>query len=300
MKAKKVLRELIKFLCLVVVMVCINLVIKVAMDGMWLFDIPNPGEVTSVTVKHQYRTEDIKEITDKDQIELCVNMSGLLKYRLFANPEVATGKDSPLVTFYYHLTNGDQVEVSANATTVYYKGKKHLLKEDNSFVNIAEGLFFNGTVNETEGYILTGEIQEITDGTMIIKPVEGSVQLEVADIFAIPMEHMNPSPEPEVGDVIEVEYDGVIYESYPAKLGEIKQIDVFKVVDKSDERIVIDGVMYYNSGESVPVEPDESVIENIEIPVGGDATITEYAMLEDGKLLVCLIEGEWYKFLPVE
>ena len=66
--------------------------------------------------------------------------------------------------------------------------------------------------------------------------------------------------------------------------------------EESEEKaiqICIDGVDYFGPGPAVPVEPDESAIEYIEIPAGGDATITAFARLEEGKLIVCCIDGEW-------
>ena len=61
--------------------------------------------------------------------------------------------------------------------------------------------------------------------------------------------------------------------------------------------INIDGVTYYGLGEAIPVEPDESVIEYVEVPAGSDgAMITAFARLEEGKMIVCLVDGEWYQF----
>ncbi len=69
----------------------------------------------------------------------------------------------------------------------------------------------------------------------------------------------------------------------------------------TDERIkiCIDKVYYVNTGIEVPVEPDESVIEYVEIPVGGETTIKAFARMQEGNdtYLVCLIGNEWYKFI---
>lgn len=119
MKHKKFWKGVLSFLSVVIAVTAINMGIKVAMEGMWLLGIPKPEAVSSVTIKHQYETEQIKEITDPEQIETCVHLTGFLKYRPFADPEVATGKASPLITFYYHLADGDTVEVAANANTVF-------------------------------------------------------------------------------------------------------------------------------------------------------------------------------------
>ncbi len=139
MKSKKIIKSILSTLCLIVVMAIITTGIKVGMEGMWLLGIPKAENVTSVTIKYPSLTEENLEITDREQIELCVNLSGFLKYKPFVDGDA---KDRPLITFYYHLKNGDQVEVSANNIDVFYQGKRHILKDDNSFVKFVEALFY--------------------------------------------------------------------------------------------------------------------------------------------------------------
>lgn len=139
MKSKKIVKSILSTLCLVLVMMVITTGIEVTMEGMWLFGIPKPEDVTSVTIKYPSVTEEQLEITDREQIDTCVHLSGFLKYKPFVDGDA---KDRPLITFYYHLKNGDQVEVSANNMAVFYKGKRHILKDDNSFVKFVEVLFY--------------------------------------------------------------------------------------------------------------------------------------------------------------
>ena len=67
---------------------------------------------------------------------------------------------------------------------------------------------------------------EIQDGCYLVEPVEESAELNSADRITIPMTNMEPSPEPEVGDVLEIEYDGSIAESYPAQITKVYSIRV--------------------------------------------------------------------------
>lgn len=71
-------------------------------------------------------------------------------------------------------------------------------------------------------------VLEITGETMLVEPVEGAAELDSADRFSIPQRHMSPSPEPQVGDLVEISYNGMILESYPAQLGEVYQITVIE------------------------------------------------------------------------
>ena len=69
-------------------------------------------------------------------------------------------------------------------------------------------------------------ILEIQDGYYLVEPVEGSTELNSADQITVPMVNINPSQEPEVGDTLEIVYDGVIAESYPAQINNVYSIRV--------------------------------------------------------------------------
>lgn len=88
-------------------------------------------------------------------------------------------------------------------------------------------------------------------------------------------------------------------ESYRHKKASEEISDINNIEDKSVS-ICIDDVTYFGIGLPAPVEPDESAIEYVEIPLGGDTMITAFARLEEGKLIVCKINGEWYKFHSME
>lgn len=69
-------------------------------------------------------------------------------------------------------------------------------------------------------------ILEIHDRYYLVEPVEGSWELGSADQITVPRENMNLSPEPEVGDTLEIEYDGGIAETYPAQISNVYSIRV--------------------------------------------------------------------------
>ena len=81
-------------------------------------------------------------------------------------------------------------------------------------------------VDENGKAIFQATILEIRDGYYIVEPVDGSTELNSADQITVPMINMNPSPEPEVGDVLEIEYDGSIAESYPAQITNVYSIRI--------------------------------------------------------------------------
>ena len=69
-------------------------------------------------------------------------------------------------------------------------------------------------------------ILEIHDDNYLVEPVEGSAELNSADQITVSMTNMNISPEPEVGDTLEIVYDGEIAESYPAQITNVYSISV--------------------------------------------------------------------------
>ena len=97
-------------------------------------------------------------------------------------------------------------------------------------------LVFKNHCIQIEGFsneahqVFQAEILEIYDGNYLVKPVEGSWELSSADRIEVPIRNVHPSPEPEIGDVIEIEYAGEILETYPAQIADVYGI---KVIEKN-------------------------------------------------------------------
>lgn len=97
-------------------------------------------------------------------------------------------------------------------------------------------LVFKNHCIQIEGFsneahqVFQAEILEIHDGNYLVKPVEGSWELSSADRIEVPIRNVHPSPEPEIGDVIEIEYAGEILETYPAQIANVYGI---KVIEKN-------------------------------------------------------------------
>lgn len=81
-------------------------------------------------------------------------------------------------------------------------------------------------VDENEKATFQATILEVRDGYYLVEPVDGSTELNSADQITVPITNINPSPEPEVGDVLEIEYDGSIAESYPAQITNVYSIRI--------------------------------------------------------------------------
>lgn len=81
--------------------------------------------------------------------------------------------------------------------------------------------------------VFQATILEIGEGFFLVEPVEGCTELNSADQITVPMKKMEASPEPEVGDVIEITYNGELLETYPAQIKEIYGIKVVQDVGKN-------------------------------------------------------------------
>ena len=104
-------------------------------------------------------------------------------------------------------------------------------------------------------------ILEINNQTYLVEPVVGSNELKSSDQIIVPMKNMSPSPEPKVGDVIEITYDGSIAESYPAQITEVYGIKVVEAVPEevtvgSDliPMVMVNGEIYMDTGHESTVE----------------------------------------------
>lgn len=99
-------------------------------------------------------------------------------------------------------------------------------------------------------------VVEINNDTIFIKPADGSLELGSADKFRISNEK---SLELQVGDLIEIDYNGEIMESYPAQLGEIYKITVIEQAEADTmwdkiPMLRVNGKLYYDTGKESMVD----------------------------------------------
>ena len=69
--------------------------------------------------------------------------------------------------------------------------------------------------------VLRAKILEVHDDYFLVEPVKGSWELSSASKIEVPIRNMSPSPEPQVGDILNIEYDGQILETYPARINKV-------------------------------------------------------------------------------
>lgn len=111
--------------------------------------------------------------------------------------------------------------------------------------------------------VFQAEILEIHDGNYLVKPVEGSWELSSADRIEVPIRNAYPSPEPEIGDVIEIEYSGEILKTYPAQIADVYGIKVIKDAETWDliPMVMVNGTLYLDTGHESTIEARRGVMD---------------------------------------
>ena len=123
-------------------------------------------------------------------------------------------------------------------------------------------LVFKNNCLQIEGFsneahqVFQAEILEDHNGYYLVKPVEGSWELNSADRIEVPIRNAHPSPEPEIGDVIEIEYSGEILETYPARIADVYGIKVIKQTETWDliPMVMVNGTLYLDTGHESKIE----------------------------------------------
>lgn len=74
--------------------------------------------------------------------------------------------------------------------------------------------------------VFKAEVLEIGRGYFVVKPENGTREAASSDRIEVPLVRLDPAPEPEVGDIIEITHAGDIQETYPARLVSVYHISV--------------------------------------------------------------------------
>ena len=137
---QKIGKSIAKGVARFLVMAAALIALSILLDGMYLLGLPAQGQVRSVSVFCPEAAAQTKEVSSPQEIELALQVTGFLKYDLFAQ---ASEEQPPAVAITYHLRDGSDVTVAANNTTVWWNGKARSLKKEDMFVNVTQGIFFS-------------------------------------------------------------------------------------------------------------------------------------------------------------
>lgn len=87
-------------------------------------------------------------------------------------------------------------------------------------------LFLSACNNAPSFTTFEGRILEIHEGYFLVEPLDTYSLAQDYDRIEVPMEHMGASPEPSVGDILDIAYDGQILEIYPPRIAQVHSIRV--------------------------------------------------------------------------
>lgn len=107
--------------------------------GMPLIGLPKTDDIVKTEIINAATDESVV-LTDKQDIKIIKNITGLLSYRI-NSAEKSDAQGDVIVIF--EDKNGDMAELSATDKHVYWKGKEHQLKQEKDFVDLVEKIFFN-------------------------------------------------------------------------------------------------------------------------------------------------------------
>ena len=121
---------------------------------------------------------------------------------------------------------------------------------------------------------LTGRILSIdTESNKVplylFEVIEDGEYFKTGNQVMVPLQKADPSPEPMVGDILEVSFTGDILETYPMRLTQVISMQVIQKADPSDAPaydciscVMVDGKLYLDTGKNasslMPLTPDSS------------------------------------------
>lgn len=108
--------------------------------------------------------------------------------------------------------------------------------------------------NEEEHVTFLATVVELPGNTVIVEPEESSAAAASASRIALSLSDITDDSLPQVGDVYQIEYDGVILETYPAQLHRVFSMEVVSVAGAS------------SGAESEPENPGADAVPATEYP----------------------------------
>ncbi|GFI61145.1 hypothetical protein IMSAG049_00302 [Clostridiales bacterium] len=119
----------------------LNSIVWFCFHGFPVSGLPNKEDVRSVTISCiTLDSIDVREISDKENIELLVNAANLLNYKIFSKKESEPG--DLFVSVVYRLKNGESIIIETDGNTMWQNGNALALNEPYKFINIIQELYF--------------------------------------------------------------------------------------------------------------------------------------------------------------
>ena len=90
--------------------------------------------------------------------------------------------------------------------------------------------------------VMRGTVKSIENGVMLVEPVEGAWERRSSDLFSVSIINMPTSPKPQVGNMVEITYQGGILETYPALFEKVISICVIDGSNSNLKELIINWI----------------------------------------------------------
>lgn len=155
------------------------------------------------------------------------------------------------------------------------------------------------------------EILEVLESSILVKPLEGENELNSSDKISIGLSKIEVPFNLVSGQIVEIVYDGMIAESYPAQIFGATNVVLLKDINNEKEALIpmimVNGQIYYDTGKESTIEARcgvmdgkiEESVESWEKPIKDNQSNFgigyEYQYGIEGTIDV-VIDGKWVIF----
>ncbi len=142
-----------------------------------------------------------------------------------------TEYDGQGVTFTLVMADGTQTSIMAYAPFlvidgVGYKTKYEPCEALNQYANmLLERTEMPAFTDDTQEITFQATVIEVMDESVLVRPADDSSEFNAADKLSIPNKEKLAL---QIGDTVEIVYNGELLESYPAQLGEVYKITLLE------------------------------------------------------------------------
>ena len=83
-----------------------------------------------------------------------------------------------------------------------------------------------GNLLEAKEFSFRATVQEVNESFLLVEPVQGCPERTSADKIEVSLQGKTSWPVPQVGDAVNVVYNGDLMETYPARIGKLYRVEI--------------------------------------------------------------------------
>ncbi len=84
--------------------------------------------------------------------------------------------------------------------------------------NVPQENFFADVMDDAGASAFRGKVLEVYEGYVLVEPLEGEMERNCSDKIEVSFWKLKQAPKIAVGDILEITYDSMIEETYPARI----------------------------------------------------------------------------------